>query len=40
MVGEGKRGGASEDSEVSVWMMMPFTGKENAGGGAVLNDTY
>lgn len=39
VVGEGEKGGASEDSQVSGWMMVPFAGKENTEGGAVLNDT-
>lgn len=31
-------GGAREDSQVSVWTMVPFLGKENTRG-AISNDT-
>lgn len=37
--GSGREGGANEDSQVSMWMIVPFVGQENTRWGAILNDT-
>lgn len=42
-MGEGierERESSREDSQISVWMVVTFIGKENARGDAILNDTY